>query len=94
MEIINIISVSCFTFLAIESEPAILIKRFFGFKEEKYDDYGKFKAFIYRLITCALCFGVWIGLIFSLLFPQTFPLLSIPIISVMSELIYKIFRRL
>lgn len=84
MEIIfNIIGISCLTYLLVNSEPMILLKRFIGFKEEKYMEYNKIKQFIYRLINCCLCSGFWVGLI------MTQSLLIAATISIVSEIIYK-----
>lgn len=84
MEIIfNIIGISCLTYLLVNSEPMILLKRFIGFKEEKYMEYNKIKQFIYRLINCCLCSGFWVGLI------MTHSLLIAATISIVSEIIYK-----
>ena len=87
MEIlIKIIGLSCMTYLFVNSEPLILIKRGLGFKEEEYYDYGKIKGFIYRLITCCLCSGFWIGLIFTL------NIYEACVIAIISELINKILQ--
>jgi len=85
---ILIIKIACLSFLFVASEPLILIKRFLGFKEEDYMDYGKIKSFIYRMITCAMCSGFWIGLIL------TGSILDAALISIISELIYKLNNRL
>lgn len=87
MVIFNIIAIAAITYLFIESEPLILIKRFLGFKEENYNQYGKVKAFIYRLITCALCSGFWIGLM------MTHSLQHAALISLAAETITRLMKR-
>jgi hypothetical protein len=64
LEILIIIAIS---YLFIHAEPSILLKRFLGFKEEKYDEYSKNKKFIHRLIHCWMCSTFWIGIIYTLL---------------------------
>ena len=83
MILFNIISIACITYLFVASEPLILFKRFLGFKEEDYHTYSKYKQFIYRLITCALCSGFWIGFIL------TFSVYQAAIISIVAEIIYR-----
>ena len=79
--ILELIGLCCITILFITSEPMVLIKRYLGFKEENYIEWNKSKQFIFRLITCAMCSGFWIGLIFT----QSILLASI--VSVASEMI-------
>lgn len=79
---IEILGLTCITILFVESEPLILLKRYIGFREEEYDTWSNKKRFIFRLITCCLCSGFWIGLI-------TLNIYYAAIISVLSELIYK-----
>lgn len=62
----NIIFWACVGVLSIEAEPMIMIKRWIGFKEERYDDMGKIQRFFHRMVTCAMCLTFWIALIFSL----------------------------
>jgi len=62
LEILIIISIS---YLFIHAEPMILLKRWFGFKDEKYDDFSKSKKFIHRLINCWMCSTFWIGIIYT-----------------------------
>lgn len=88
MIVFNIISIACISFLFIAAEPIILLKRFMGFKEEMYLEYSKAKQFFYRMITCCLCSGFWIGLILTLSISQA------SIIAVIAELIYKINNRI
>jgi hypothetical protein len=49
----------------IDAEPMIILKELAGFKEEDYDNYGKIKAFIHRLIYCGFCSGFWITLLIT-----------------------------
>lgn len=59
--ITNIIFIVALTNLFIYAEPLIYLKRFFGFKEEMYDNYSKLKQTIYRLITCTYCSSFWVA---------------------------------
>jgi hypothetical protein len=59
--ITNIIFIVALTNLWIYAEPLIYLKRFFGFKEENYDNYSKYKQTLYRLINCAYCSSFWIS---------------------------------
>lgn len=79
---IEIFGLVCISILFVASEPLILLKRYIGFKEEEYDTWTNKKRFIFRLITCVLCSGFWIGLISGSLYKAA-------IISVLAELIYK-----
>lgn len=62
---IYIFALACFNVLSIVAEPIILIKRYIGFKEEEFDDYGPIKRFFHKMIYCCLCSGFWISLIIS-----------------------------
>lgn len=79
---IEILGLACLSILFVASEPLIILKRYIGFKEEEYDNWDNKKQFIFRLMTCALCSGFWIGLI-------SLSLYKAAIISVLAELIYK-----
>jgi len=79
--ILELFGLCCITILFVTSEPMVLIKRHLGFKEEYYYEWAPIKQFIFRLITCCLCSGFWIGLVYT----QSILLASI--ISVMSEII-------
>jgi hypothetical protein len=85
---ILLIKIAAISFLFVASEPMILLKRFLGFREEKYHIYGKVKSFIYRMITCALCSGFWLGLII------TGNIYDAALVSILAEIIYKINQRL
>jgi hypothetical protein len=85
---ILIIKIAALSFLFVTAEPLILFKRFLGFREEDYMKYGKVKAFISRLINCCLCSGFWLGLIL------TGSMYDAALISIISELIYKLNNRL
>jgi hypothetical protein len=84
---IEIIGLACISILFVSSEPLILLKRYIGFKEEEYDNWSEEKRFIFRLITCVLCSGFWIGLL-------TFSLYKAAIISILAEYIHKQISRL
>lgn len=79
--VLKLVGLSCLTILFVTSEPSILLRRYFGFCEENYGEYGVIKRFIFRLITCCLCSGFWIGIIF------TQSIFYASIVSVVSELI-------
>lgn len=79
--VLKLVGLSCLTILFVISEPSVLLKRFLGFREEEYGKYGVIKQFFFRLITCTLCSGFWIGLIF------TQSIFYASIVSVVSELI-------
>ena len=83
-----ILYTACLSFLFVTAEPLILFKRFCGFRDEDYMQFGKVKAFIYRLINCCLCSGFWIGLIL------TGSILQAAMVAVVAEFIYKINHRL
>jgi hypothetical protein len=59
----QIIGLSCLTYLWINAEPAIILKRMAGFKEEDYVKYSLTKKYAHKLIYCALCSGFWIGIL-------------------------------
>jgi hypothetical protein len=88
MNLFNILSISALTFLFIHAEPSILFKRFSGFKEENYNEYSNAKRMIYRLITCSLCSGFWIGLLF------TFSIQQAAIISLTAEIIDRLMKKI
>jgi hypothetical protein len=50
----EIIMLACVGVLLQCAEPIILMKRFLGFEEEKYDTYSKEKRFFHRLLYCAM----------------------------------------
>lgn len=80
--VLLLIGLSCLTVLFVEAEPMVLLKRVLGFKEENYTEYSIIKQFIFRLITCCLCSGFWIGLAF------TQSIVYAGIVSVISEWLY------
>jgi hypothetical protein len=88
MNIFNIISIAAITFLFIYAEPSILFKRFCRFKEEDYEKYSKAKRMVFRLITCSLCSGFWIGLLFTFSFQQA------ALISLMAEVIDRLMKKI
>ena len=62
-EAIAIIGLACLSVLFVEAEPIVLIKRWLGLKEEEFDSWGPKKRYIYKMLSCALCSGFWIGLL-------------------------------
>ncbi len=78
--IYQVIWISCMTVLFINAEPMILIKRWMGFKEEEMGK-NPLRDFFTKMLYCSKCSGFWLGLIFTLNFPQAV------IISIVSELI-------
>lgn len=81
----------CLTYLWINAEPAILLKRFF-FKEEDYSLYSKYKQALHRLLYCPMCSGFYIGL-GILPFLNLNPALSL-IVSVGAELLQRLMNKL
>lgn len=79
----NIIFWACVGVLLIEAEPIILMKRWFGFKDEKYDAMSKIMRFFHRLITCAMCLTFWVALI------CTWNIETAAISSILAALIHK-----
>jgi len=61
-----IIKLVCITYLFVYAEPMVLLRRWLGYKEEHYLEYSKVKQFVYRLITCTLCSGFWIGVFITM----------------------------
>jgi len=59
--ITTIITIMALSYLFINAEPIILIKRILGFKEEKYDEFTPLKRFFHKLIYCWMCSAFWIG---------------------------------
>lgn len=80
---IEIIAIACLTVLFVVAEPMIILKRHLGFKEEDYDKWSKCKRFVFRLITCCLCSGFWIGGLLTL------NIYYAAMISILAEYIYK-----
>lgn len=87
MEIFNIIGLACLSYLFIAAEPMILLKRLIGFKEENYMSFSKTKQFFHRMITCGMCSGFWIAL------ATTQNIMAAGIVSLLAELITKLFNR-
>ena len=65
MDIINILFIVGLALLITRSKPIILLKRYIGLKEERYDDWNDIKKFLYELSTCMWCLSFWIGLIYG-----------------------------
>jgi len=63
--IIKILCLCSITTILVESEPIILLKRYFGFKEELIENYNRFKKFICKLIYCNWCLSFWVSLIIT-----------------------------
>lgn len=61
--ILTIITWACLGVLLQVAEPILMIKRYFGFKEEEYEEYSSRKRFIHRLFYCAKCLTFWVALI-------------------------------
>ena len=81
----NIIGLACLTYLMVNSEPTIRLRMFLGFKDEDYESFGNIKATIYRLITCEMCLGFWIGLIGWFVLPMS--IFAIPMVAVLAQII-------
>lgn len=76
--LVEIIALASLTNLFVHSEPTNKLKHFIYNKLKRSED-----DFIFRLISCCLCSGFWIGLLF------TFSLYQAAIIAVFAELISK-----
>ena len=63
--LIDILFVVGLALLITRSKPIILLKRYIGLKEERYDDWNDIKKFLYELSTCMWCLSLWIGLIYG-----------------------------
>lgn len=48
--------------LWVSSEPTARLREALGFTDAKYPEMGEAKAFLHRMMNCALCSGFWIGL--------------------------------
>lgn len=86
IEIMCIIKLICFNWLLVNAEPIILFRTYIGFNELEYDNWNKYKRFIFRLITCEICLGFWVGLLF------TFNPFTAAVVSVGSGIINKIIK--
>ncbi len=53
---------------------------------------NKYNCFFTRLITCPLCFNFWLTLLFTIVF--NYGLFTIPVIYILSLLIYFVFTKL
>lgn len=75
------------TILLVLAEPVKIFKEWIGFGEEDYLKMkSKFMKSIWRLFSCAMCLSFWITLFID-------PLMA-PIISIITDIIYKIIMRL
>lgn len=63
--IIDILFVVGLSLLATRATPIILLKRYIGLEEERYDDWSNIRKFLYQLSTCMWCISFWIGLIYG-----------------------------
>lgn len=85
----EIISLVCWSILLVVSEPVIIIRGWLGLSDEDYlATNSKIKKFIFRLITCPMCLSFWISFIY------THSLLVAPIVSITTDIVYKIILRL
>jgi hypothetical protein len=78
---IDILFVVGLALLFARSKPIILLKRYIGLKEERYDDWNDIKKFIYELSTCMWCISVYLGLIYGLLTTTLIISIKIAVIS-------------
>lgn len=65
MDIINILFVVGLSLLITRAKPIILLKRYIGLEEERYDDWSNIRKFLYELVTCMWCISFWIGLVYG-----------------------------
>lgn len=64
--ILNIIGWASLGYLLVVAEPAIMLKRYFGFREEDYEEMKPSVRFFHRLLYCSKCFTFWLVLICTL----------------------------
>ncbi len=82
--VMTILGLSCLGYLLVVAEPMILLRRYFGFKEEEYEKMSKWLRFFHRLNNCPKCFTFWFALIY------TFDPLTAAICAIIAGLIEKI----
>ena len=66
----TILWISCLGILSVHAEPAILFKRWLGFREEDICGVYKFHDFITKLLYCTMCSSFWIALIITWSLPM------------------------
>ena len=81
LEILEILGIACMSVLFVVAEPMIISKMMVFKMIYGKKDYTR--SFVWKLITCCLCSGFWIGLVI------THNIYTASIISIVSELIYK-----
>lgn len=79
--IINILFVVGLSLLITRAKPIILLKRYIGLEEERYDDWSNIRKFLYELVTCMWCISVYVGLIYGLLTTTLIISIKIAVIS-------------
>jgi len=62
---LKIIGLACLTHLWIVSEPTKVIRASLGLSDENYTNLNKYLQAIYRMWTCHMCIGFWIGFGFT-----------------------------
>jgi len=86
MLILKIIGSGALTHLWIVSEPTRVFRELIGFGDENYPQMNKYKKAIWRMWTCHMCIGFWIGFAFTGNFFHA------AIVSIIATLIEKITR--
>lgn len=93
--ILILIGLICVTVLFINATPISMLRDKLGLYEIDYEKNSKFKNRITELLSCAMCLGLWVGLIgciFLIKDTIIIKLLYSAIISIGSEFINKYIR--
>lgn len=90
-----IIGLMCLTVLIIDATPISILRDKLGLYEIDHENKSIFKNRIIELLSCAMCLGFWVGLIGCMFLIDGTLILKIllsAIVSIGSEIIYKILR--
>ena len=91
--ILILLGLMCLTVLSVNATPILLLRHKLGLLDMT-DSNSKFKNRIIELLSCPMCIGFWIGLIFCLIYyPIVTSILFAAIVAIGSELIDKLLRR-
>ena len=89
---ISLFGLMCVTVLAINATPLLIIRHKLGLLDMK-DSNSNFKNRVIELLSCAMCLGFWIGLLYYIILNPLFvSILYGSIIAIGSELINKLLR--
>lgn len=84
--ILSIVAWACFGYLLVVAEPVIMIKRWFGFKEEEYDEMSYNMRFFHRLLYCSKCLTFWVTILFT--FDPVIAVISSVLAGLIEKIIY------